>query len=821
MEPGLARVGAPRPEIRPEGAGEALVDPAEAGRGPLHILVLTDREWTHPQGGGTGTNLFGQVMRWLAWGHRVTVIACGYAGSLPVEHLGDLTIHRIGGRSTVFPRAIWRQWRGLVPDADVVLEVINGITFLTPIWLRTPRVVLIHHIHRRHYVAELGRLGAVAALMLETAPLRWLYRDARFLCVSNATADDVAAHGIPRTGIAVNYNGVELDAFTPGPKSHEPTLLFLGRIKRYKRIELILDALAELPRGTLHIAGDGDYRPAVEEAIAQRGLKDRVVVHGAVDEPTKLRLLQSAWIHVTASACEGWGLTVTEAAACRTPTVAIAGGGLSESVVDGETGLLVQDAAAMARALEALIADQEIRERLADGALGRTRALTWERTARATLGALEEARARGTTARRALRERVTASDTMQASTLALAVMVANVVQLIFTIVFARLLGGAGYGELAALLSAFLILSVPGSALQITVAREVSIARADGTEAPAAAIRRWLNRLLVITAGVLVASVLLRDTFAAVLNVNSPWAAAAVLPAACGWLLLSVQRGALQGYQRYGLVAGSLLAEAGGRLLLGLLLWGVGLGVAGAFYGTAVSVVAMVCVLGVYLHRQLPRRALDRTDEPRLRMLVARTGVPVLALALLAVLQNVDVIVVRHSVSHDDAGPYAAASVSAKGIIWVAIGLGMYLLPEAARRTRMGLDARPILIRTIVLVTVISVPLLIVFALAAKPLLTFVYGSDLAGASGALPLLGMAMTLLACAYLSVQYLLALGRASFLWLLAVAAIAEPVLLVGVGSHLVGVALALLAIQALVAVSVVALSLRWRRTAVGAVA
>jgi O-antigen/teichoic acid export membrane protein len=230
---------------------------------------------------------------------------------------------------------------------------------------------------------------------------------------------------------------------------------------------------------------------------------------------------------------------------------------------------------------------------------------------------------------------------------------------------------------------------------------------------------------------------------------------------------------------------------------------------------------MVCVLGGYLHRQLPRRARDRSDEPRLRMLVARTGVPVLALALIAVLQNVDIIVVRHSVSHDDAGAYAAASVSAKGILWVAIGLGMYLLPEAARRTRLGLDARPILIRTLVLVALTSLPLLIVFTFAAEPLLSFVYGSDLAGASEALPLLGVAMTLLACAYLSVQYLLALGRASFLWLLAIAAIAEPVLLVGVGSHLVGVALALLAIQALVAASVLTLSLRWQRQVVGAVA
>jgi hypothetical protein len=97
----------------------------------LHILILSDRDWTHPQGGGTGTNLYGQVARWLHWGHRVSVISCSYPGAAPVERLGALTLHRVGGRSTVFPQAIIRQWRGLVPDADVVLEVINGITFLT------------------------------------------------------------------------------------------------------------------------------------------------------------------------------------------------------------------------------------------------------------------------------------------------------------------------------------------------------------------------------------------------------------------------------------------------------------------------------------------------------------------------------------------------------------------------------------------------------------------------------------------------------------------------------------------------------------------
>jgi glycosyltransferase involved in cell wall biosynthesis len=424
---GSGLVHGPKQDVRQDAPRANGLDGEPAGD-TLHVLVLADRDWTHPQGGGTGTNLFGQVTRWLAWGHRVTVIACGYPGAVPFEGHGELTMHRLGGRSTVFPRAIWRQWRGLVPDADVVLEVVNGITFLTPIWLPTPRVVLVHHIHRDHYVAELGRTGAVAAFFLETVPLRLLYRDARFLTVSRATADDVANHGVSPDRISVNYNGVELDAFRPGVKSPDPTVLLLGRLKRYKRIEIVLDAMTLLPRGTLHIAGDGDYRPAVEGAIVARGLEDRVRMHGSVDEPTKLHLLQESWANVTASACEGWGLTVTEAAACGTPTIAVAAGGLSESVVDGETGVLVEDAAEMAQALERVIDDDAYRKRLEDAACARAHELTWDWTAETTLGALRQERARGATARSVLRNRLLASNFTKAGTLA--VTVASVVQLI-------------------------------------------------------------------------------------------------------------------------------------------------------------------------------------------------------------------------------------------------------------------------------------------------------------------------------------------------------------------------------------------------------
>src|SRR3954470_10629097 len=311
----------------------------------LHILVLTDRDWTHPQGGGTGTNLFGHVSRWLAWGHRVSVIGAGYDGAEPVERIGDLTMYRVGGRSTVFPRTIWKQWRGVVPDAHVGLEVINGITFLTPLWLRKAHVALVHHVHTQHYEREMGRVGKVAGLFLETLPLKLLYRGSRFVVISHATQRDLEAFGIPQKTVTVNHIGVELGAFAPGERAAEPTLLFLGRLKKYKRVEMLLDTVEALPGVVLEIAGDGDHRPVIESEIERRGIGERVRLHGHVDETEKLALLQRAWVNMTASSAEGWCLTVMEAAACATPSVAMRVGGLPESIDDGVTGFLADNGA--------------------------------------------------------------------------------------------------------------------------------------------------------------------------------------------------------------------------------------------------------------------------------------------------------------------------------------------------------------------------------------------------------------------------------------------------------------------------------------------
>ncbi len=777
----------------------------------MHILVLTDRDWTHPQGGGTGTNLYGQVSRWLEWGHRVTVIAGSYAGAEPFEELGTLTIHRFGGRGTVFPRAIWRQSRGLVPDADVVLEVINGITFLTPLWLRKPRVALLHHIHRDHYVRELGRPGAVAALLLETLPLKLLYRDTRFMCISSAAAADVVGHGIPRENIDVNYIGVELDAFEPGTRSPDPTLLYLGRLKRYKQLDVLLDVLEQVPEATLDMAGDGDQREALEREIADRGLVDRVRLHGHVDEERKLELLQSAWVNLSASSAEGWCLTVMEAAACSTPSAALAVGGLTESIVEGQTGMLAQTPEELGEKTARLVRDGELRERLGRQAKERAQEFTWDRTAAANLAVLEAERDREREQTRSLIRSFATSDTGRAAGLAAGVIAGNMMALIFTVVFARILGGADYGSLAALVSALIILMVPGSALQIAVARETSRAVAEGDSDAGASVPGWLSKLALATVVVALLAIPARRLIGSAVNVTELWAAAAVPVSAMMWVMLSVERGALQGFQHYKAVAWSIVGEALLRLVTAAALVAAGTGVTGAFMGSGLSMMLMAAILWLPLRQALPAVYVKATTS--LRSLMAGAWAPVVGLTLLFALQEVHIIVVKHEASAGDAGAYAVAAVAAKGIIWVAVGLGMYLLPEAARRSSMGIDARPVLLRTLGLIVAAAVPLLALFTFAAKPVLSAVFGPGLTEASGALPWLGLAMTLLACAYLSVQYLLALGRWNFIWVLGVAAAVEVGLLVAIGGNLTAVAVGLTCLQVCCAAAVFAISLRSR--------
>jgi O-antigen/teichoic acid export membrane protein len=190
---------------------------------------------------------------------------------------------------------------------------------------------------------------------------------------------------------------------------------------------------------------------------------------------------------------------------------------------------------------------------------------------------------------------------------------------------------------------------------------------------------------------------------------------------------------------------------------------------------------------------------------RLLAHLRRAWAPIAGLVIIAVLQNIDIIAAKHRFPTSLASSYGAVAVAAKVLIWVAMGAGFYLVPEVSRRRASGEDTRPILARALGIVGVCAIPVLLIYALAAHPLIRLAFGADHARASGSLLVLGLAFTALACTYLAVQYLLALRRTWFLAALVLVAIAEPILLLHASrqpEHFAVVALAVQLAGALVA-------------------
>jgi O-antigen/teichoic acid export membrane protein len=397
------------------------------------------------------------------------------------------------------------------------------------------------------------------------------------------------------------------------------------------------------------------------------------------------------------------------------------------------------------------------------------------------------------------------SETAKAAGLAGAMIANNVIALISTVVFARLL--TDYGSLAALISYFLILSVAGQALQVATAREGVLGHLGVGATLAATVKRWTVILMIGTAVIAVISVLLRDPIAQAVGVkHDQWAAAVGLPAAMLWLELCILRGVLQGVGDYKGVGISLIGEQGARLITGAILVVAGLGVTGAYLGTPLSFVAMGIYCAVRLRKHIEtvspaQVGVPTSAAPALSLWthIKRAWAPIAGLIVIAVLQNIDIIAAKHRFSTDMASSYGATAVAAKVLIWVAIGGGFYLVPEASRRRAAGEDTRPVLFIALGIVAVCAIPVLLIFGFAPRLLLRLAFGPKRLLAANSLFVLGLAFTVLASTYLAIQYMLALHRKWFLPVLAVVAVAEPILLLNASKQPTGFATVVLGVQA----------------------
>lgn len=376
------------------------------------------------------------------------------------------------------------------------------------------------------------------------------------------------------------------------------------------------------------------------------------------------------------------------------------------------------------------------------------------------------------------------SETAQAAGLAGATIVQQLAAIVFTVVFTRILGTDGYGSLAALINLSVILIVPGSALQVAAARQGTLGRLGSGGDLAATLDRWTRHILVGIAVVAVVSVLAREPLADLVNVDEQWAAAAVPVSAAVWLLLCVQRGLLQAARAYKPVAVSLAIEGGVRIAAALVLVAASLDVTGAYLGLLVAWVSIAVVLDRILRARLGAPARNADEHP-LIALIRNAAIPTAGLVFVAALQNVDVIMARHTLGEDPAGVYAATTVAAKAIVWVSVGIGLWVLPEATRRAIADRDPRPVLLKALGVILALSIPALAIFGLVPGLLLRVAFGADYESGEEVLFILGVAFSLLACTYVTVQFLLGLHRRAFVLGLLVTAAAEPLVLLGADS------------------------------------
>ena len=349
----------------------------------MRIAFLSWRDTSHPDGGGSEVFVESVGRELVRRGHDVTLVCARHPESAPREDLDGVRLRRLGGRLTVY---LW----GLAwlvrhrRDVDVVVDVVNGLPFATPLVRRHGVVALVHHVHAEQwriiYPGLAGRIG----WFVESRLVPVLYRGRPFLTVSDASARDLAAIGVDPVDITVVRNGLAaVPQSAPDRESPGPRLVVLSRLVPHKQIEhafTVVRRLAEdFPDLHLDVVGDGWWHDELVAAAADLGVRDRVTFHGHVSDDRRDELVGRAWLMVMPSVKEGWCLAITESGAQGTPSVAYAdAGGVTESIRDGGTGRLVSDLDHLVVVVGELLRDATTRHAMGVAAHAMARTLTWD-----------------------------------------------------------------------------------------------------------------------------------------------------------------------------------------------------------------------------------------------------------------------------------------------------------------------------------------------------------------------------------------------------------------------------------------------------------
>lgn len=398
----------------PLGQSLAKIGDIAAAAGIRRIDMVAWRDLDHPEAGGSELHAASVVERWAAAGVEIRLTASRAAGGPRVGFRDGYRIERPAGRYGIFPavsaqRSFARYIAPHLPDRgnrppapsehrgstgpsaappgpDATVEIWNGMPFFSPLWAPKPRLVFLHHVHDRMWDLVLPKGLAALGRVLESHIAPPVYRHTPVVTLSDSSRQAIIdlLRFDPKM-VHVVRPGVE-ESFFPGPnRNPTPLVVAVGRLVPYKRFDRLIDVLVRLrerhPELRAVIAGEGQERPALADLIRRHGAEGWISLPGRIDDETLLDLYQRAWVLASTSAYEGWGLTITEAAACGAPAVVSPIAGHSDAVDDGVTGFLAEPGAEMEQRISDLLSNPLLRRRMERAARHRAAALTWDRTA--------------------------------------------------------------------------------------------------------------------------------------------------------------------------------------------------------------------------------------------------------------------------------------------------------------------------------------------------------------------------------------------------------------------------------------------------------
>ncbi|MBP7927519.1 glycosyltransferase, partial [Patescibacteria group bacterium] len=370
----------------------------------LRILLFNWRDTKHVWAGGAEVYVQEVAKRLVENGHQVTFFCGNDRHSPATEVIDGVRIVRKGGLFTVYIWAFFYYMFKFRGKYDVILTSENAVPFLTALYAKEPVVVLIHHVHQSVYKKNLPKPLATIACFLESKVMPFAYRKSRLVTVSESSKNDMFNLGFGKKNkqeINIINPGVTTAPIKPYKKTKTPQVVYLGRLKYYKSLDVLLNAMVRVletePTAQLVVAGYGESRGDLEKLADNLGIAKNITFAGRVTEEEKNKLLSESWVFVNPSQMEGWGISVIEANACGTPVVASNVPGLRDSVRNPHSGFLVDygNAEKFAEKISLILSDKKLRTTLQSQCIEWAANYSWDSSANKILDILKDHKKNG------------------------------------------------------------------------------------------------------------------------------------------------------------------------------------------------------------------------------------------------------------------------------------------------------------------------------------------------------------------------------------------------------------------------------------------